>query len=783
MLLSYNWLKELLPDLTLSPKEVADLLVQHSYETVVKKEFALSPNVKVVRIESVEPHPNADRLRIATITDGHETMRIVCGAPNIAAGQKVPFSPPGTKVIDKDGQLFELTIAKIRGVESPGMLNSKRELGLGEDHDGIYVLPEDIEVGSKLSDHIPNDTILEADITPNRAHDSLSHLGIARELAALTGLKVKEPHVSELPKEKVGDIEIAIADENLCPRYMTVAVEGIKNGHAPMWMQARLLILEQNPHNALVDITNYVMFEIGNPTHAFDAQKLSSQQMGVRLAKEGESLELLDDSHQNLSPEMLIVTNDDKPVAVAGIKGGKASGISLETKSALLEIASFDAYTIQKTALAINQRTEAAARFLKGIDPNLVEAAAGRLLHLVKEITGGNVTGFHDSYPKPLKPWTVPFRPTRASQVAGVEIPAAKAKEFLLNIGCTVDDSNNETWQVTPPTIRLDITGEHDVVEEVIRLYGLANITTLKDENAKPEPLAHELFVRESIRNFLVSEGFTETYNYSFEPEKAARMVGIEEEGHIEIRNPIAPEQTYLRTSLLPGLLANFIRNKAEFQRQNIATERSLFEIGHVYKQGKGGKVDGVLEAQHLAGMSVLPVEQLLEKLTAFLNVPELKGVITSGPVDAAITKKAKYRVPLYAFEINLDELTRAVKTSEHATPTLEDVSRAPSPVQYEELNRYPSVYRDLSILVDPETAIEKVKEIIERAGGELLADTDLFDEYTPDDEGAGKTGTKSLAFHLEYRASDRTLTDEEVNKIQQQIEKAVKEELQAEIR
>src|SRR3989344_691869 len=583
MLLSYNWLKELLPEMKHSPQEVADLLVEHSYETNIKKEFALDPNTIVVRIESVEPHPNADRLRIATITDGKETMRIVCGATNIAAGQVVPFSPPGTKVLDKDGQLFELTVAKIRGVASPGMLNSKRELGLGEDHDGIYILPEDTPVGSKLADHIPNDTILEADITPNRAHDSLSHLGIAREIAALTELKVKEPQVAALPQEKTGDIEIAIADASLCPRYMILAVEGMKSGYAPLWMQARLLMLEQNPHNALVDITNYVMFEMGNPTHAFDTQKLSSKKMGVRLAKEGESLELLDDSHQNLSPEMLVVTNNDEPVAIAGIKGGKASGIALETSSALLEVANFDAYAIQKTALAINQRTEAAARFLKGIDPNLVEVAAARLLHLVQEITGGKVIGFQDSYPKPIKPWTVSFRPAKASQVAGVDIPATKAKEFLINIGCTVDDSSQEKWQVTPPTIRLDITGEHDVVEEVIRLYGLANIAATKDENPTPEPLAHELFVRESIRNFLVSEGFTETYNYSFEPEKPANILkdylkgGIipltflnlppdkgdrggwgqgtqgvaAAQNHIQIKNPIAPEQTYLRTSLL----------------------------------------------------------------------------------------------------------------------------------------------------------------------------------------------------------------------------------------
>ncbi len=783
MLLSYNWLKELIPDLTLTPQQVADLLVQHSYETIVKKEFSLSPLVKVVRIEKIEPHPNADRLRLATITDGQETTRVVCGAPNIAEGQVVPFSPPGTKVLDKDGQLFELTIAKIRGIESPGMLGSKRELGLGEDHDGIYVLPPDTPLGSKLSDHIPNDTILEADITPNRAHDSLSHLGVAREIAALAGLKVKEPQVAEIPQEKMGDINIEIADPELSPRYMTIAVDNIQNGFAPLWMQARLLMLDQNPHNALVDITNYVMFEIGNPTHAFDSKKLSGKKMGVRKAKTDETIKLLDESEQKLSSEMLVVTNDDQPVAIAGVKGGAASQITLETNSSLLEIANFHPFSIQKTALALNLRTEAAARFLKGIDQNLVEVAASRLIYLVGEITGGKVTGFADNYPKPVKPWTITFRPKRASQIAGVDIPNTKAKELLTSIGFKVEETDSNSWQVTPPTIRLDVTGEHDVVEEVIRLYGLVNIPATQTDTEAPEPLSHQLFVRDVIRRELMSLGFTEAYNYSFEPEKTAHMLDIPVENHVQLKNPIAPEQAQLRTSLLPGLLGNFIKNKAEFQRKNIITERSLFEIGHVYKTGDGGRVPGVIETEHLAGISLLPIELVLEKLAELLNVSSIE-VITSGALNQSITKAAKYRLPLYSFEIDLDKLIATVKPVSRAAPKLEEILASSSPVQYEELNRYPSVYRDLSILIDPSEAVEKVKGIIERVGGELLVDTDLFDEYDPDEDSQAKNATKkSLAFHLEYRAADRTLTDEEVNTVHQKIEKALQEELQSEIR
>ena len=803
MLLSYNWLKELVPDLTLNPKELADLLTAHSFETVIASEFTLDEHIKVVRVEKIEPHPNADRLRIATINTGKETIKVVCGAPNIAEGQLVPFSPPGTQVLDKDGQLFELTIAKIRGVESPGMLNSRRELGLGTDHDGIFVLPEGTELGSKLSDHIPSDTILEADITPNRAHDALSHLGVAREIAAHTNLKVVEPKSAELPQPQpeVSGYKLDDINAETTPRYMNIIVEGITNTASPLWLQARLMMLGQKPINALVDITNYVMFEIGNPTHAFAAAKLPGKTISVREAKADESLQLLDGTSPQLPEKSLLITADDKPVALAGIMGGQGSEVALDTTETILEIANFHPYTIQKTALGINKRTEAAARFLKGIDPNKVQEAARRLAHLVTEITQGKILGVLDFYPSPHVPQPITFTPTKVSKIAGTEISTAKAKEALEALRFEVKETG-DTWQVTPPSDRLDITAEHDVIEEIIFWFGLDNIpsTTIKEN---PIPLTTTVFIREKVRDFLVQNNLTETYNYSFENAKTAAIINIPPEHHLTLQNPIAPEFTNLRTSLLPGLLANIIKNKPELQRQNTITERGFFEIGHVFYPLTENETG---EGQALAALSLTPTTATLKKLLQYLNVPgitiedpadnpfiknnqvikfEDKPIGWMGQIQPAVAQQAKYRLPLYAFEVNLEMLLPHIPHTDQAAETLEEIKAdKQEPVQYAELNRYPSVFRDLSVLVDPETNTQQVQEVIERVGGELLSEAELFDEYSLEADSEAEADTqKSLSFHLEYQAKDRTLTDKEITELHESIVKALKEELGAEVR
>lgn len=807
MLLSYNWLKELLPDLKLNPQEVAGLLTSHSFETVIKKEFSLDPAITIVRIEKIEPHPNADKLRLATVTDGTNSIQVVCGAPNIEKGQIVPLAPPGAKVLDKDGQLFELSVAKIRGVESPGMLNSRRELGLGSDHDGIFVLPTNTLLGSKLTEHIPNDTVLEADITPNRAHDCLSHIGVAREIAALTNLQVKEPQAATLPKPetKAGAFSLRMQDNQVVPRYMAIAINDIHNTVSPLWLQAKLLMLEQKPINAVVDITNYVMFEGGNPNHIFDTQKLPGTIVGTRTSITDETITLLDSSERVLPEGTLLITADDKPIAIAGIMGGAIAEVGINTTEGLLEIANFHPFTIQKSVTQLGLRTEAAARFLKGIDPNQVDYTAKRLAHLLQEITHAKVAGVIEHGGARADIPAISFRPERVSRIAGTAISTKASAQALTKLRCKVIEESDTLWQITPPSDRLDITGEHDLIEEIIRLEGLVNIPSISVSNEEVgATLPHAVMVREALRNQLVANGFTENYSYSFEPAKEAKVAGIEGEEHLTLVNPIAPELHRLRTSLIPSLLAAFKKNKAEILRPSKRRERALFEIGHIYKPGDGGQVVGVIEEEHIAGICIGDPTAVVESILTTLNVPYSKEATQTHPMwGTAVAIKinnevaghvgllatlvivaSKYPTALGAFTVNLTSLTAHTKAVSTTPTHLKDIQEViEEPIQFTELHKYPSVFRDLAILVTTDVSTEHVQQLMERVGGELVIDTELFDEYEPDSDPSDSKGQKSLAFHLEYNAPERTLTQEEVNEIQEKITQALKTELNATVR
>ena len=796
MKISYNWLKELLPDLKQTPKEVADVLTRHIFEIEGMEEIAIDPKITVARVEKIEPHPNADRLKLATITDGKESKKVVCGATNYQVGDIVAYAPPKTMVKDEEGNPFEIKEATIRGEKSPGMLASLREMGLGSEHSGIYILPHDTEIGSKLADHIPNDTILDVDITPNRAHDCMSHLGIAREISALLDIEVKEPETEKLPekKESIDGYTLNIEDEHNTPRYMGIGMSGGKNtDHSPLWMQARLLAAGARPINMLVDIGNYVMFEVGNPSHAFDSKKLRGNTIGVRIAKKKEQLELLDGSTIEIPEKSQVITSDDKPVALAGIMGGKETEVDTTTTDILLEVANFRAYGIQETARMLGVRTEASSRFSKGIDPSITEASTRRLVYLLQKLTGAHITGMLDYYPNPQKPHSITFNPERPSAVAGMDISKEQARDMLKRLRCTIAEKENE-WTVTVPEDRIDLSGEHDLVEEVIRVIGLENIPSNAPVIPKQSrPLPKNIYWREVIRDTLVELGMTETYNYSFEPENTANILGIDKEKHLTIRNPIAPEQKHLRVSLLPGLLAHFMSNRESFHKKFSKQEKALFEVGSVYRAGDGGRVQGIIEKQKVAGMIIgresdmrMIVSHLLTRLGIDNSNYQNEGIVAGGKRIGSITeltsdilKQVKYREPISIFELDMEMIMELVPEEANTQPTLEELKQAPiETTQYMVVSRYPSVMRDVSVLIDAVTSTEAVQELIERTGGELVIDSDLFDEYEPP-EG----GRKGLAFHIEYQAQDRTLTDEEINKVHAEILTALKAEMDAQIR
>lgn len=797
--LSYNWLKELLPDFTLPPQELTQLLTMHSFETALLTTYQIDPQIKIVRIEAITAHPNADRLKLATVTDGHTTTQIVCGAPNIFVGATVPFSPPGSKLYDEHHQVLTVKQATIRGISSPGMINSPRELGLGQWHEGIWLLPSDLPVGSALADHWPGDAILEADILSNRAHDCLSYFGVAQEIAALLSIKVKLPPLHPWPKKKLGGWKIEVSDYHHTPRYIGTLLSGLKATTAPVWMQARLMASGTRPINLLVDITNYVMFEFGNPTHLFDAQKLPGRTMGVRWAKPTERLSTLDGVSRTLTENTLLITNQDQPVAIAGVMGGGESQISEATTTGFLEVANFNARAIQQAVSSLTLETDGAKRWTKGLDPQLAGPTTQRALKLLTDVAQAKVEGILEFYPHPLKPRSINFSPDSVSSVAGIQISASQAQEILERLGCSIKKKGKE-WHVVVPTSRSDLLGSHDLVEEILRVIGLDTIPA----TAAVAPITAPTVVTaaewgEMMRDVLVSAGFSEVYNYVFEDQRLASQLGFDRLDHLGLVNPIAPELKNLRVSLFPGLIKNLQRNLAEFPQQR------LFELGTVFypvSVDQPTRVPGVQEELRLTGailgekenfrLAKGVMESLLERLgmeDIHFNAQEVSpqdswlamwqaghvaevyvgeeeiGVI--GVLSDAL--QHQFKLPnLVLFDLNADVVSKLA--------TLER--------EFKALPKYPPVYRDISLLVKPDITVQRIQNIIERVGGEILADSELFDLYEPSpSEGIKTLQWKSVAFHLRYQASDRTLTDHEVSQIHQKIEQALQQELTAKIR
>lgn len=791
---SYNWLRSFLPELNLPPARAAELLTIRSFETAVTGTIAIDPAVVVAEIVAIDPHPRADSLRLVSVATGTGIVRVVCGAPDIDVGDRVPFAPPGARLRDEAGQQRTLRAVTIRGEHSPGMLASPRELGLGPWHTGLLHLPPDVPVGTALRQHLPNDTVLTAELTANRAHDCFCHRGLARELAALLGLTVRDVPLSGLPP--AGDEwQIGLADPRLAPRYFGTVLTGVRLAPSPLWLQTRLYAAGLRPINNVVDITNYVMLEIGNPMHVFDAARLPGRRIAVRRARTGEHLTTLDGTARRLPPETPLITSDNQPVAIAGIIGGADSQVTTETSDLWLESANFNSYVIQQAAAALQLQTEGAQRWSKGIEPGRASDAARRAIQLLQEIAGATPVASYDAYPKPWPVRTITFDPTALTRVAGTAVAPNDARATLTALRCTVTPATS-VWQVQVPSDRLDLELPHDLVEEVLRLrYEAipARPLPLLPAAAAPPAVAW----REVIRDLLVQFGFNETYTYSFEDEGTATVLRPDSTAHITVSNPIAPDQAHLVRSLVPNVLAQAISQKDETRHQQ------LFEIGHVFQPGDGGVVPGIIEEESLAAIVIGPwattarlrgiIDQVYERLGLTARhsvVPSSAGAPVRWPsqqyhvttntadtpdgywglLDAAVRRRLKLP-PAAVLEINLTRLiAQTVREEAYVFPAL------PAPARFQAISKFPPSYRDVSLLVPVGTRIEAVEEVMNRTGGQLLADSDLFDVYQTNE-------AISYAFRLKYQALDRTLTDAEVEALHQRICTALVDELNATIR
>ncbi len=791
-------------DLAQTPEQLAQLLTMSGNEVgAIERTGGPWPGVVVGRVTAVEPHPNADRLRLATLDTGDGMPRtVVCGAPNIEAGQRVAFAATGAELIDAhSGKLTRLKAATIRGVESAGMVCSERELGLSQEHEGILVLPDDAPVGAPLDDYL-GDTVLDLDLTPNRP-DCMSIVGIAREVAALTGREVHdiEPLVTYEAKAKAiaGRVTVQIRDSALCPRYLATLVEGVRVGPSPAWMQERLRAVGVRPINNVVDVTNYVMIELGQPLHAFDFDRLKEGRIVVRRAQAGERLTLLDGSEQDLTADMLAICDAARPVALAGIMGGAATEVTERTTRVLIEAATFDSGSIRRTASALRLRTEASARFEKGLPPGLAEVAVRRATKLLIDTARGRAAdGVLDVYPGKQRDLRVTVPDERIRRVLGVDVPRGQVRAVLTSLGFSCRWVPPDRYVVRVPYWRTDVRIAEDVIEEVARIIGYDQFPMTPLSGPMPEAIPQPVRdVRERLRDALAASGLQEIITYTAISDELQRKVLPPEDTilapPLRIANPLSAEYEYVRTSLRPGVLRALADNAS-----GRAGLTAMFEVGRAYREREDdlpseveyvcGAVTGRLAdrwglpAAALADFFVAKgyVEAAFGRLGLPLRFAEtdeatllpgrtahiqggMEEIGVIGQLDPRVAARFGFRDDVFLFELDVAAVALAIERHGRG---------------YHAISRFPAVVEDLALLVDATLSAGALRETLEETA--LVESARVFDVYGGEGIAAGK---KSIAFSVTYRAADRTLSDEDVGRARAKLLERLRREHGAELR
>lgn len=791
MKVSLRWLREYVP-LVHPPEVLAHQLTMAGTEVGglhrIGGEWA---GIVVGVVVGLEPHPQADRLHLATVDIGPERVRLVSGAPNLAPGQKAAYAPPGSRLRDGEtGAPTSVSARTIRGIPSAGTICSGKELGLSEDHRGILILPPDAPVGAPLAD-VLGDTILDLEVTPNRP-DCLGLLGVAREVAALTGQALREPPLEypEVDPPVATRAAVEIRDPDLCPRYCAAVITGVRIGPSPPWLQGRLVAAGVRPINNIVDVTNYVMLETGQPLHAFDLTRLGGRCIVVRRAASAERLTTLDGTSRELTPDMLVIADAAEPVAVAGVMGGQASEVTEATTALLLESANFLATSIRRTSRALRLRTEASLRFDKGLSAELALPALRRATRLIVELTGGQAArGVLDAYPGRRPRPSVLITPAEVERVLGLVLEAEAIRTTLERLGfrCQAEGAG---LRVTAPAHRSDIAIPADVVEEVARLVGYDRIPTTPLRGAVPERLPQPMLaLTERLRDLLVGCGLQEVITYSLVGDRLVERLGDEARcaAALHLANPMTTDQGRLRTTLRGSLLAC----AAEARRAEEGG-LALFEIGRVYLPRPG---DLPVEPERLGVLLWGPraprgwaapqgsydfydLKGLLQEILGRLPAP---GAIWEPVADAHLHPGRTARIRVgdvvlgSAGEVHPEvaarfELPEAVFLAELHCDRLAQVVPADG-LRVAPLPRFPGVRRDLALVVRDEVPAEALAVAIRQAGAPLLARTDLFDLF----RGAPMApGQVSMAFALLFQAPDRTLTDDEVDAVQARIVEAL---------
>ncbi len=752
-------------------------------------------NVVVGKITSIQPHPNADRLVITMVDVGTETLQIVTGATNISEGDIVPVALHGSTLADG----VKIKKGKLRGIESNGMLCSVEELGfkkgeiLDAPEDGIYIFKENIPLGSDIKPYFGlDDTVVEYEITSNRS-DCYNVLGVAREAAATFKKPFLYPKIKVTENdENVQDyVKIHVKNTELCPRYTARVIKNVTLKPSPKWMQKCLLSSGVRPINNIVDITNYVMLEMGQPLHAFDLKKLAGPEIIVRNAEEGETFVTLDEQERKLDPSMLLITDKEKTVAIAGIMGGENSKVTEDTTTLLLESANFDGANIRRTSKKLGLRTDASGKFEKGLDPNIAVEALNRAAQLIQELGAGEIVGgILDSYPNPRETWKVTYEPESINRLLGTDISHEEMIDIFKGIECMVDP---EKKIVIPPTFRPDLLLEADLAEEVARFYGYDRIpTTLATGTPTVGKKNHKQQIEDLTRSVMESQGFYEALSYSFESPKVFDWILLSKDHPlrqgIRIANPLGEDFSMMRTTPINGMLQSLSTN---YNRRN--EQVRLYELAKIYLAkslpleelpdervqltfGMYGEVDfydakGAIETFFEKMYIAKEIEYVPEQELPWMHPGRCAKILLQGEnigyvgeIHPKVAENYSINTRVYLGVVDLPKV----------------IEKATMDRNYVPLPKFPAMVRDLALLVKDDIPVREIEKMIEQRGGKLLESYELFDVYQGQQI---KKGYKSVAYSLVFRDPDRTLKEEEINKVMKKILHGLETELEIRLR
>ena len=812
MKIALNWLKEYIDLKNFSIEDISKILTDIGLEVEGIEEKEEVPGglrgLVIGQVVECKQHPNADRLSLCKVNvGGEDLLQIVCGAPNVANGQKVVVATVGSMLYPTTGDPFKIKKGKIRGEVSEGMICAEDEIGLGESHDGIMVLEDTAQIGNEAADYfgIQNQIIYDIGLTPNRS-DATSHIGVARDLLAYFHSRSQGPHSLNLPEVHELDfiaaepVKVKVEDLSACPRFSGVYIQNINVGPSPDWLKSRLLSIGQRPVNNIVDITNFVLHEYGQPMHAYDSDKIANAELRVKTLKGGTSFTTLDGIERTLhDSDLMICDGNDTGLCIAGVLGGSMSGVTEETANVFLESAYFEASQIRKTSSRHQIRSDAAVRYEKGADPSITVLALKRAARLILEIAGGEIASdLIDIYPEEVSPNIVTLRFSRLNMLIGQSLEKSEVKSILEALGMMILNEEEDSLELEVPLDKTDVTREVDLIEEVLRIYGLNRI---EDDGVIKQPLAKSgsakgYILKEKLSNILVGMGFSEIMSLSLIPDQSAIESGLSApENLVYVNNTSNTNLNVMRPSLLTGGLEAVLRNQ---NRKN--PDLKLFEWGRAYKKVGDEYLETELLGLWTTGfretrnwLNVNGTEQDFYALKSYVEAIfrriGLKGfqeegidgrgfsfgvhcfrgkqtLGTYGIVSPELTEELGIKKPVHYAELHWHELSKVWGRQK---------------LSFKELNKYPSVSRDLSIVVDRSVKFSEIEVISNKVIKGYLTGISLFDVYE-NEEQLGKN-KKSYSINLVFENPDATLKDKEIDKIMSKLVATFESKLEAHIR